>query len=372
MRDIGCGWGRPVLGLALAVSLVGSAMAQSSGTRSYRGLVEVIAGGVEGTDLRMATDLSAILDDGATRRVVAVVGKGSLQNLVDLRSLRGIDLALVQADVLNESKKRRLVPGIEGVITYIAKLYNEEFHLLVRDDVKSVKDLQGKKVNFDVEGSGTSVTGPLVFQLLKIRVETTSFDNALALEKLKSGEIAAMGFVAGKPAPLFADPRLSAGLRFLPIPLDNDLLQDYLPSRLTAEDYPNLVKGQEAVDTIAVGSVLMVAPLAPETERYKNVANFVDAFFTQFPKLLEAPRHPKWREVNLAAELPGWRRFAPADSWLKKNATAAPAIADAEMRDIFAKFLDERSRLSGGRSLSQAQKNEIFEQFQRWQASQRP
>jgi len=372
MRDMVCQWGRAALGLVVAVSFAGEALAQAVPSRGTRGVVEVIAGGVEATDLKMTSDLSAILDDGATRRVVPVVGKGSLQNLTDLRSLRGVDMALVQADVLGEVKKKRLVPGIDGVVTYVAKLFNEEFHLLARDEVKSLRDLQGKKVNFDVPGSGTSVTGPLVFQLLKLRVEPTSFDNALALEKLRSGEIAAMGFVAGKPAPLFANPRLGAGLHFVSIPLENDLLQDYLPSRLTAEDYPNLVKGQDAVDTVAVGTVLLVAPIAPETERYRNISNFVDAFFTQFPKLLEAPRHPKWREVNLAAELPGWRRFPAADAWLKKNATSGPVIAEPELRDIFAKFLDERTRLTGGRSLSAQQKNEMFEQFQRWQATQRP
>jgi TRAP transporter TAXI family solute receptor len=358
--------------LAAAMMLADGAAAQSAapGQRVNRGTVELITGGVEGTDLRMAGDLSAVLDDGATRRVVPVVGKGSLQNLVDLRSLRGIDMALVQADVLNQAKKQRLVPGVESSATYVAKLYNEEFHLLARQDVKSIADLQGKKVNFDVAGSGTSVTGPLVFQMLKIPVEGTSFDNAAAIEKLKSGEIAAMAFVAGKPAPLLTDTRLGQGLRLVPIPLQPDLLNEYLPSRFGAEDYPNLVQGSAAVDTIAVGTVLMVANLGPDTERYRNVANFVDAFFTQFSKFLESPRHPKWKEVNLAAELPGWRRYPPAEAWLKKNATSGPVLAEPELRDVFAKFLDERSRLTGGRTLSSQQKNEMFEQFQRWQTQQ--
>jgi uncharacterized protein len=279
-------------------------------------------------------------------------------------------MALVQTDVLAAAKNRRLAPGLDGAGTYIAKLYNEELHLLARPDVKSVQDLQGKKVNFGIAGGGTAITAPRVFQLLKIPVEGTSFDAATAIEKVKTGEIAAMAFVAGKPAPLFIDPAVAQGLRLVPIPLQTDVLNEYLPSRFTSEDYPSLVKEQDGVDTIAVGIALMVANLPPETDRYKSVAAFVDAFFTQFPKFLETPRHPKWKEVSLTAELPGWRRFGPAEQWLKKNAVASPVVADVELREIFDKFVDERSRISGGRALTAEQKNGMFEEFQRWQSGQ--
>src|SRR4051812_31356547 len=205
---------------AMTIALVGAAAAQAqTSQRATRGTVELIADAVGGTGLQIAGDLSTILDDGATRRVVPVVGKGSVQNLVDLRSLRGIDMALVQTDVLAAAKNRRLAPGLEGAGTYIAKLYNEELHLLARPDVKSVQDLQGKKVNFGIAGGGTAVTAPRVFQLLKIPVEGTAFDAATAIEKVKSGEIAAIAFVAGKPAPLFIDPAVAQGLHLVPIPL---------------------------------------------------------------------------------------------------------------------------------------------------------
>jgi len=112
--------------------------------------------------------------------------------------------------------------------------------------------------------------------------------------------------------------------------------------------------------------VLVVANLQPGTERYRNAANFVDALFTQFPKLLDPGHHAKWQEVNISAELPGWRRFGPADAWLKKNAAPAPAIAEGELREIFSRFLEERGR-AAGRAMSQQQKDDLFDQFQRWQ-----
>src|SRR5579864_4739759 len=91
-----------------------------------RGVVELETTGSDGIAVRIAEDLARLVDDGATRRVLPVVGKSSLQNIIDLVYLRGIDLAIVQADVFDYAKSQRTIPGINS-ITYITKLYNEEF-----------------------------------------------------------------------------------------------------------------------------------------------------------------------------------------------------------------------------------------------------
>src|ERR1700730_17548000 len=110
-----------------------------------RGVVELETAGSAGIAVRMAEDLASVINDGATRRIVPVVGTGSLANLADLKHLRGIDTAILQTDVLDYAKEQRLSPGIEGSITYIAKLHNEEFHLLARRDIHSVVDLANKR-----------------------------------------------------------------------------------------------------------------------------------------------------------------------------------------------------------------------------------
>jgi TRAP transporter TAXI family solute receptor len=347
---------------------LGAAAAQTLAERTNRGLVELVTGSADGSMARIGEDLADLLDDGATRRILPVIGKGSQQNLVDLRALRGIDLAIVQADVLERA--RRSNPA-DTNLTYVAKLHNEELHLLAGSAIKSITDLAGKKVNIGVPGGGTAVTAPAVFEQLKLKVETTNYEQPVALAKLRAGEIAALAYVTGKPAPLFGTLRAADGLHFVAVPLESELLASYVPTRLSPEDYPDLVPAGESVDAIAVGTVLLAANLAPDSERYRNLVQFVDAFFTQFPKLLEAPRHPKWQEVNLAAELPGWRRFPTAEAWLKRNA-AAPVAApnDQQLRDIFTRFLDERSRAATGKTLSPEDKEQLFDQFRRWQSSQ--
>src|SRR4029077_10627132 len=76
-----------------------------------RGVVEIETAGSAGISVRMAEDLASVINDGATRRIVPVVGAGSLANLADLKHLRGIDMAILQIDVLDYAKEQTPVPG---------------------------------------------------------------------------------------------------------------------------------------------------------------------------------------------------------------------------------------------------------------------
>ncbi len=333
-----------------------------------RGVVELEVTGTAGISLRIAEDLANIIDDGATRRLVPVIGKSSLQNITDLKLLRGVDIAILQTDVLDYAKEKQLFPGLESSFSYIAKLYNEEFHLLARPDIKTIANLANQKVNVDAQGSGTAITANRVFDLLRLKVQQTNDSQEVALEKLRKGEIAALAFAAGKPAPLFATLAKDDGLHLLSIPANPALTAAYQTVRLTAADYPVLISADQGVDTVAVGAVLVAADLRLIPERYRNVSNFVDAFFTGFSSLLTPGHHKKWQEVSLTAELPGWRRYAPADQWLQRNAPVAAAPSAGDMETMFSRFLDQRREAAGGQPMSQKEKDDLFQQFQRWRS----
>jgi TRAP-type uncharacterized transport system substrate-binding protein len=153
------------------------------------------------------------------------------------------------------------------------------------------------------------MTAALVFDALGIPVVTANDVQDLALTKLRRGEIAAMVFVAGKPARLFAGVPPETGLHFLPLPASPALMETYLPATLSAADYPTLIAEGQAVETIAVGAVMAVYAWQPGSERHRKVSRFVEALHANFDAFLRPPRHPKWREVNLAAQVPGWVRF---------------------------------------------------------------
>ena len=283
--------------IALLSPTVHPTLAKTAGPSSEaginRGVVEIETGRAAGISVRIAEDLANVIDDGTTRRVLPVVGKGGLQNLTDLKLLRGIDMAILQGDALDYALQQKLFPGIEYWATYIAKLYNEEFHLLARQDIKTIADLANQKVNVDQRGAGTAITAARLFDLLKMPISATNDDQEMALGKLRKGEIAAIAFVAGKPAPIFRDLASTDGLHFLSIPLSPAVIAAYVPTRLTAADYPDLVAQDQSVDTVAVGAVLVAANLQQGSERYRNLVNFVEAFFTGFPSLLDPGHHPE-------------------------------------------------------------------------------
>jgi len=102
--------------------------------------------------------------------------------------------------------------------------------------------------------------------------------------------------------------------------------------------------------------------LSSDTRRdYSRVARFVDAFFGKFDQFLQPPRHPKWREVNLTAEVPGWTRFQASQDWLAQHAKSNVAQDTAQAR--FAAFLSDAKV---GTNLSDTAKEELFRQFLAW------
>lgn len=330
--------------------------------------VEPLAVGVEGatlggTYLRCAADLANALN-GPDLRVVPIIGQGSVQNLDDLLHLRGVDVAIVQADALAFVRREHVLPpGGERSIQYVAKLFDEEVHVVAGPGVRTLEDLRGKTINADLPRSGSAMTARVLFGVLGIPVTFTDEPQDAAIERLKRGEIAAVVRVSGKPVGMFTALPADAGLHLLALPQDDErLLQSYAPGSLTHADYPNLVPDGPAVDTLAVGSVLAVYGWAPGSARYRSVARFVSALFAHLDRLQRPPAHPKWKEVNLAATVPGWTRFPAA-------AEEAARAMDASAQQDFTRFLAAGAATA---SLTPQQRAALFDQFIRWRRERRP
>ena len=368
LRALACAAGLAVAwsGQAGAQILVPQTPAGVALTRANSGAVGVVSGGVNGTYIRIAADLAAVLDNGENLRVLPIVGKGSVQNIADILFLRGVDIGIVQSDALAFVRRQNLFPGAYQSLQYITKLYDEEVHILARKEIGKIEDLADRTVNVDVRGSGTAMTASVLFESLNIPVKAANDDQDTALDKLKRGEIDALVYVTGQPARLFSGVGAESELHFLPVPITPALLETYLPAQLGHSEYPALIQEDAPVDTLAVGAVMAVFGWQPGTERYRRAANFTEAFFSKFQRFLEPPHHPKWKEVNLAAQVPGWIRFAPARDWLARQ--NAQATASAEQRDFNA-FLSSAGPARA--NLTPAQRDALFQQFLAWQSRQR-
>jgi TRAP-type uncharacterized transport system substrate-binding protein len=282
--------------------------------------VGVISGSPNSDDtyLQMAYDLADVLNDGDNLRILPIAGIGGPRNIRDVRYLRGVDIGLTQTNILNSFRRSNERMGqYEDKIVYIAKLFNEEVHLVARPEITSITQLKGRKVNFDAKGSGTSYSMRDLFKAFGIEVEEVSVSQTEALEKLKTGEIAATALIAGKPVRSMSKLGRMDKLHFVPIPYPAQLIGDYLPTTLTHDDYPELISANQTVETVAVGAVLIAYNWSrTNADRYRRVQKFVEAFFPKISEFQKPPRHVKWREVNLAATLPGWTRFEAAQAWL--------------------------------------------------------
>jgi hypothetical protein len=165
--------------------------------------------------------------------------------------------------------------------------------------------------------------------------------------------------VQGKPSRIISQIK-DDRLHLVPVDYAKSLQGDYLPASLSAKDYPNLISDQERVDTIAVPAVLAAYNWAPNTDRYRKLALFVDAFFAKFPAFQNPPFHPKWKEVSLSAPLPDWQRFPAAKQWLDRHGVQPIS------RDKFEEFLKQNS--GAGKVQSDADREALFKQFQAWDA----
>jgi TRAP transporter TAXI family solute receptor len=339
-----------------------TAQLDSVGERVNANTIAIISGNPNGTYLAIAYDLSAVLNDGDNFRVLPVIGEGGGQNVKDVRFLKGVDLGITQSNLLGYYKRNNLIGPIDDKIVYIAKLFNEEMHLIVRADsgITSIGQLGGKKVNFSDLGSGTQLATRDIFERLGIKAEEVNMGQSDAFEKLKSGEIAASVLIAGKPAGSIGKLKAADGFRILPMLYPKPLQDDYLPATLTSEEYPGLIAPGQEVETIAVGTVLIAYNWPKNTDRYRRIETFVERFFPRLADFQKPPHHPKWRETNLATVVPGWKRFEGAEEWLRDNASGGLA----EERSQFERFL--ATRLAQPEQLSSDARDRLFQQFLQW------
>ncbi len=175
---------------------------------------------------------------------------------------------------------------------------------------------------------------------------------------------------AGAPHGAFKGFKKEDGVHFLPVDADTlgpdryaELLKTYSPALLKSEYYPALIAADQPIPTIAGNTLLAVYNWTPGSERYNRCARFVNAFFANISKFQGACRQPKWKEINIAYDLPGWTRFKPAQEWLDARKQAESA-APSKLRNDFNSFL--QARHVSNEEISKEKRDALFAQFMTW------
>jgi TRAP-type uncharacterized transport system substrate-binding protein len=277
-----------------------------------------LAGGLlEGAPIRLATEIARIVNGGGEMQVLPIVTKGPTENVNDLLYLKGVDIAIINSDALEEYKSQ--VPQIQQRITYLLNLFPSELHIFVRPEIKTLADLTGKKVNFNTQGTAAAYSGPLIFSRLGLDVEKMFIPHPVALEQMKRGEISAVVFITSKPVDAFVKGKWDEGFKFLPVDYGPKLQDYYIPSSLEPADYPNLIGKDQHIATIAVPTILAAYNWPHNTPRYLRVERFVNELFGGMDKLRGPGFDAKWKDMNLKAQAPGLERFRAAQEWLDRS-----------------------------------------------------
>jgi TRAP-type uncharacterized transport system substrate-binding protein len=268
--------------------------------------------------VRFADELARALGDGNDLRVLPVISRGPVDSVEDLLKLPEIDIAITQADALEYFRtERKMALGTK--IQYIAGLPTGELHVAARASIHALEDLRGRSVVMGPAGGAAAMTGAVFFRRLGIKVKPVFTDLPAGLELVKSGEAAALLTVESKPSDLWLNVPPDAGIHFLPVPYRKAFADLYVAGALTSADYPNLIRPDEQVDTIAVPGVLAVKNLPKNDDRLRRLVKFVVYLHTRWDKLKEPPFHRGWRDVDLAATAHGWTRFSAAEAFHQFN-----------------------------------------------------
>jgi len=369
-----------LVGLSAYVMLAGtmvSAQQVPSREKLNSGTVSIITGQPGYLSSRLASDLSAVLDEGDNLRVLAIAGRGAISDLIDTLLLRGIDLAVVPADVLEYVEQKNLLPVLKSRLRFVTRLYNKAAHLVAGSGIRSLEDLRGKKVNIVSKYHGSFVAAQNVFKNANIDYEPVYLDQRLALARVRSGEIAATLIMSGRPNPLLDEIRDGGPLKFINIPFTDALPKTYFPIELTSADYPDLILPGQTVKTIATPSIMMVYDFPEANPRRAKITRFIDAFLGRLTDLQRPPRHPRWRDVNLGAAIAGLQRYQSVAQWLLTNkppksvAQSKPKKGRRSVQDLFKAFIASESAKGGAEQLLRLEKPELFARFKAWQKEQR-
>ncbi|MGI9433903.1 MAG: TAXI family TRAP transporter solute-binding subunit [Geminicoccaceae bacterium] len=329
--------------------------------------IKIITGDYFTGAAQMAADLASVVDDDQGLRLVPISGTGPLQNISDILYLKGIDLAIVQTDMIRLAQEQQLFKGLERRISYVSKLFDADVHLLARADIESISDLSGRSVNLGPAGSGSDITAATVMGLLGINPTPTYHDHRTAIDMIKVGTLDAAVVLDAKPAKILDGLDRDAGIKLLEIPATPELLGRYKPTKLSPSDYPDFIEGAEGLATISVETVLVAFNWKPDTSRYEVVSRFVNGFFSSLGSLQQSRFHAKWAELDLHDDYDSLPRFNAAATWLQENPGNACSFdyTDDELRKALTAFMTTEMPAVLD-TLDVERSDQVFQAFANW------
>jgi uncharacterized protein len=291
----------------------------------------IITGGEKGTYYQFGLNLQALVKP---RDIALTVypSRGSIENIYAVYQRPGVQLGIVQSDVLAFVARVQSDPVLQRIAKktkMVFPLYNEEVHVLGRPNLENFEDLADKRVAIGREGSGTYLTARLLFNVAEVAPrEMVPIDTDEALAELKAGRIDAMFYVAGYPVKLFTEAVTAADNLALVQILNKSITEFYPRAEIPAGVYAWQTK---PVQTVAVKAVLISFDF--QRRDCDTVGQFAKAIADNMGWLVKNG-HPKWKSVDLDFPLRGWEQYACVRKYLKKPEAPRTAREAAPLNPV--------------------------------------
>ena len=241
--------------------------------------------------------------------VIAQSANGSVANVRDIHN-GSLESGFVQSDVAYWAYTGTGTFAHDEPIRelrVIANLYQESIHIVTRADsgIRRIRDLAGKRVSLDENGSGTLVDALLVLREYGIStndIEVEYMKPDLAIRRVRENKLDAFFIVAGYPARAISELAEDTDLFLLPI---DGAEADHLVERygfftrdhIPADVYPHVAR----VTTLSVGAQWLVA----ESISDDLVYGITRTLWHQNSRKLLDFGHIKGREIKLENALSG-------------------------------------------------------------------
>ena len=279
-------------------------------------------------------DLAKAFAASGFPRILPVVGLGPIANTRDLLHTRGIDMAVVDADITAYAKLEGGLHGAEQRLSAVMKLSENTVYLVAGPDVHSAADLAGQQVIAPGADSDSRVTARVVFSLLSIPVQLGAADLDRAAEAVLAGQAKALLIVAGADGHILSRLPQNRGLHLVAIPWVENFSSVYISTRIKAGDAVGFAPAN-GVETVSVSRLLATFNWRPQLYRYQPVLQFIRNLPAAVQWLRQNERGVMWAAMDGRSGVPGWQRFETAgqslagitpDATMAEAQTETPAV----------------------------------------------
>ena len=308
----------------LAALAVGLLIVLGLSANSTAADLGIITGGERGTYYQFGLNLQTLAKANGLDLAVHT-SRGSVENVYAVYQKPGVQMGIVQADVLAFVSRIQTDPVLKRIASktkMVFPLYNEEIHILGKKDITDFDDLTDRRVAIGREGSGTYLTARLLFKTSEVvPKEMVNIDTDEALAELKAGRIDAMFYVAGYPVKLLTD-KVGPEDGLALIPITNKSILEFYPS---AEIPSGTYRWQETpVKTAAVKAVLISFDFR---QRDCDLVGRFAGVLSNNMEWLVKNGHPKWKAVDLDFPLKGWEQYDCVAKYVRRPGRAAPTAS---------------------------------------------